>query len=150
MAARPLRSYLSVAPDGSLLLGNPRLAYGCLGDPALHVLGTFPLALQRAYRREYERIAAHLRQVGFRVRRLPILHAAGGTIITWNNVAFRDGSGRTRAFVPHYGAGTLERRAHAAWRRRGVSVSPIATDAVIHLGGAVRCLTNSIRSPTDD
>jgi N-dimethylarginine dimethylaminohydrolase len=136
--------FLSHAPDGTLLLGSPRLAYGSVDERPLQPIGEFPLRLQRAYRKEYDAIGRAMRRRGFRVLRTPILHARSGTIVTWNNAAVCWTNGRSVALVPSYGIGELERRAHAAWRACGVDVRPIATTSVIGLGGAVRCITNQI------
>ncbi|MHC4953163.1 MAG: agmatine deiminase family protein [Planctomycetota bacterium] len=144
LADEHIDMFLSAASNETLLLGNPRLAFGVLDAPELEALGEFPPSLQRAYRREYEGIARHLRREGFRVRRLPILHAASGVIVTWNNSVVADAGGHLRAYVPWYGLGELERRAHRTWRRQGLAVSPIAADTVIGLGGAVRCITNMV------
>ncbi|MHC4849385.1 MAG: hypothetical protein ACYTEG_13140 [Planctomycetota bacterium] len=150
LAREHIDMFLSPAPDGSLLLGSPRLAYGCLEDSALEPLGRFPRPLQRTYRREYDAIAAELRHSGFRVRRTPILHAADGAIVTWNNAAVSTAEGRAVVLVPSYGLGELERRAHAVWRRGGAEVRPICVQSVIGLGGAVRCITNRIGIHDDE
>lgn len=145
LALQHIDMFLSATPGGTLLLGDPRLA-PATPDPELERYGRFPERLQQDYAREYRDIAAALSRRGFGIRRLPILHSDDGMIMTWTNVVLR---GR-RVFVPSYGVGAAERRAYGAWRREGLVVTPVTTDAVIGLGGAVRCVTNSVWGKPDE
>jgi hypothetical protein len=90
----------------------------------------------------YERIARQLRDAGYAVERLPILHGQDGRVVTWNNALVERRDGEVRALVPVYGIPLFDERAHAAYQRLGCRVLPVEVAEVAALGGAVRCLTN--------
>ena len=146
--------FLSVIDDDTLLLGDPRLAVKLLwaGRPVPArvlegELGSFQRSTQEQVARVYDRVEASLRQQGFRVVRIPILHGQPfddgrrGTILNWNN-ALLD-RGRMRAYLPRYQVPVLDGAAAQIWRDAGFTVHPIDARAAIVHGGAVRCLTNA-------
>jgi hypothetical protein len=47
--------------------------------------------------------------------------------------------------MPEYGLKRLDRMAQEAWAAAGFEPVPIDAEAVIVLGGAIRCVTNAVR-----
>lgn len=138
--------YVAVAGPKKLFLGDPRAALAALerGDNVRR-FGSFPREKQIAMAEEYDRIAAHLTEEGFEVRRLPILHAEDHVILTWTNAVVETRDGKRRVYLPYYGLKHLDRIAQEAWEAVGCEVVPINAEALIVLGGAVRCVTNTRR-----
>jgi hypothetical protein len=136
-----LDMFLAVAGERVVLLGDPRLVQETEGEEPVPI-GTMPDRKQLAFFAAAERT---LRQAGYRVERIPLLSGDVEEYYTWTNAVVEVRRGRPRAYVPEYGIPTLDRRAHAVWRRLGYRVFPVAAGSLIHHGGAVRCATNVIR-----
>lgn len=143
--------YVHLLDDRTVILGDPSLTLA-LWEP-LHAsapdraqLGALGWPREEAQRdavRWYEPIAAQLRDEGFRVIRVPALH--GDALYTWTNAVTEMRDGVRHAYVPLYGIPLLDAYAHRIWREAGCVVHPIAARAAVQEGGAVRCLTNTLR-----
>jgi hypothetical protein len=66
-------------------------------------------------------------------------------ILTWTNAVIETRGGKRRVYLPAYGLKRLDRAAQEAWDAVGCEPVPISAEAVIVLGGAVRCVTNAVR-----
>jgi len=146
LAREHVDMYLAVAGPGTLLLGDPRLGLKAMDEGEdLRRFGRFPREKQLDLAEEYDRIAAGLGEAGFEVKRLPILHAADHVILTWTNAVVEKRGGKCRVYLPEYGLKRLDRSAQDAWAAAGCEPVPISAEAVIILGGGVRCVTNAVR-----
>jgi N-dimethylarginine dimethylaminohydrolase len=149
-----LDMFLTVVGPGRLMLGDPRLADGYFEVPFhatsaegdSRVVGIFGRQTQREWVPVYDRLATQLRREGFRIDRVPILHADDGMILTWNNAVVERRREGAIAYVPRYGVPTLDRLAHGRWRALGFVVRPIRCAGIIAHGGALRCLTAVLRA----
>lgn len=146
LAREHVDMYLAVAGPRTLFLGDPRLGLKALDEGEdVRRFGRFPREKQLALAEEYDGIAERLKEEGFEVRRLPILHAADHVILTWTNAVVETRDGKRRVYLPDYGLKRLDRAAQEAWAAAGCEPVPISAEAVIVLGGAVRCVTNAVR-----
>ncbi|MCB9870564.1 MAG: agmatine deiminase family protein [Planctomycetes bacterium] len=93
----------------------------------------------------YEVMLGQLRRTGLQIDRLPILHSTGDGVYTWNNAIVERRADGRRAYVPVYGVPQLDEMALATYRRHGLRAFPIDVSRVMHMGGAVRCLSNVVR-----
>jgi hypothetical protein len=138
--------YVAVAGPKKLLLGDPRLGLQAIGEGEdVRRFGRFATEKQEALAKEYDAVAAKLAEEGFEVARLPILHAEDRVILTWTNAVADTRGGRRRIYMPDYGLKRLDRMAQEAWSEAGFEPVPIDAEAVIVLGGAIRCVTNAVR-----
>lgn len=146
LAREHVDMYVAVAGPRRLLLGDPRLGLAAIekGEDVRR-FGRFTPEKQAAIAEEYDAVEERLREEGFEVRRLPILHAEDHVILTWTNAVADTRGGRRRIYLPEYGLKTLDRAAQEAWAAEGFEPVPIDAAAVIVLGGAVRCVTNAVR-----
>jgi hypothetical protein len=146
LAREHVDMYLAVGGSKLLLLGDPRAALAALdeGDD-VRDFGRFPRARQLALAEAYDAIAKRLADEGFEVRRLPILHADDGVILTWTNAVVETRGKERRVYLPCYGLDRLDAIAQETWRTLGWEPVPITADALIALGGGVRCVTNTRR-----
>jgi len=146
LAREHVDMYLAVAGPRTLLLGDPRAALAAAEKgEELRRFGRFPLERQTALADEYDRIAAHLKEEGFEVKRIPILHAEDHVILTWTNAVVETCDGKRRVYLPRYGLDRLDRKAQEVWSALGCEPVPITAEALIVLGGGVRCVTNTRR-----
>jgi len=146
LAREHVDMYLAVAGPRTLLLGDPRAALAALEQGEnLRRFGRFPKEKELALAEEYDRIAAHLEEEGFEIRRLPILHAEDHVILTWTNGVVETRDGKRRVYLPYYGLKRLDKIAQDTWSALGCEPVPITAEALIVLGGAVRCVTNTRR-----
>jgi len=134
--------YLSVVGSKRVLVGDPNLA---LAD--LPPRGGYREDTQRLFAPGFDAVAAELRQAGFDVTRIPLLIGDDGNFRTWNNAVTEARADGLHAYVPRYGLGAIDRKAHDAWRRCGFRVHPVSCAGTILHGGAIRCLTHTIRRP---
>ena len=153
---RHIDMFLSVLDDRTVALADPRLAEDLFGD-GMHLdlegLGRFDAVRQFALTVEYDHIARQLRGEGFRVVRVPILHAEPDTqgrapVLTYCNVLLDAGPEGPIVYLPRYGVPRLDQRAASVWRGLGYAVRSIDVREASLLGGAVHCLTSEIRRPT--
>jgi N-dimethylarginine dimethylaminohydrolase len=142
LAREHVDMYLAVAGPRKLLLGDPRLGLAALeqGEDVKR-FGRFTPEKQAELAKEYDAIEERLLALGFEVRRLPILHAADHVILTWTNAVVD----ARRVYVPEYGLKRLDRLAQETWAALGFEPVPIDAEAVIVLGGGIRCVTNAVR-----
>ncbi len=146
LAREHVDMYVAVAGPRTLFLGDPRLALAALEEGEdVRRFGRFPREKQLAFAEAYDKVAARLKEEGFEVKRLPSLHAEDHVILTWTNAVVDVRDGRRRVYVPCYGLKRLDRAAQDAWAGAGCEPVPISAEAVIVLGGAVRCVTNAVR-----
>jgi len=146
LAREHVDMYLAVAGPRTLLLGDPRAALDAAEKgEELRRFGRFPREKQLALADEYDKIAAHLKEEGFEVKRLPILHAEDHVILTWTNAVVETCDGKRRVYMPRYGLKRLDQAAQDAWSALGCEPVPITAEALIVLGGGVRCVTNTRR-----
>jgi hypothetical protein len=153
LAREHVDMYVAVTGPRKLLLGDPRLGLSAIEEGEdVRRFGRFTAERQAALAKEYDAVEERLREEGFEVRRLPILHAEDGVILTWTNAVADTRGGRRRIYLPEYGLKRLDRRAQEAWAAEGFEPVPIDAEAVIVLGGAVRCVTNAVRvaAPAED
>jgi len=149
LSALHIDLYVAFAGGRRLLLGDPRLALPALRGPdadPVDAFGTFHPGTQTAYAREYDRIAEQLTAEGFQLTRIPVLHGEESELLTWTNGVTEARDGRRHVYLPTYGLPHLDAAAVACWKELGFEVHPIACEDVIGLGGAVRCLTNTMRA----
>jgi len=146
LAREHVDMYIAVAGPKTLLLGDPRLALAALAEGEdLHEFGQFKREKQLAFAEAYDLIAAKLKEEKFEVRRIPILHAEDGVILTWTNAVVETRGKTRRVYMPCYGLKRLDAIAQDVWKDLGWEPVPISAAAVIVLGGAVRCVTNTRR-----
>ncbi len=146
LAGEHVDMYLAVAGPRTLLLGDPRAALEALdAGEDVRAFGRFPREKQLALAEAYDRVKARLEEEGFGVSRLPILHAEDNVILTWTNAVVETRAGKRRVYLPSYGLKRLDALGQEAWRALGWEPVPITADAVIVLGGGVRCVTNTRR-----
>jgi hypothetical protein len=146
LAREHVDMYVAVLGPRRLFVGDPRLAVEALEEGEdVRRFGRFPRERQLEFATEYDAVAARLEEEGFEIRRLPILHAEDHVILTWTNAVADTRDGVRRIYVPEYGLKRLDRIAHDAWAAEGFEPVPISAEAVIVLGGAVRCVTNAVR-----
>lgn len=148
-----LDMFLSLVDDRTVVLGDPMLARS-LFDAAADIgvedvrigdFGSVSWRDQAIVSPQYASVAAELRAAGFKVHRVPALHAADATLLTWTNVVMDQRDGRQIVYLPVYGIPHLDRRARSVWARLGFEVRLIPSQELILHGGAVRCATNVIR-----
>jgi hypothetical protein len=148
LAKEHVDMYVAVAGPRTLFVGDPRPAIEALKEGEnVRRFGAFRAERQLALAEEYDRITKRLEAEEFEVRRIPILHADDGVIVTWTNAVAETRDGRARVYVPSYGLKRLDRLAHDAWEAAGFQPVPITAEAVVVLGGSVRCVTNTLREP---
>jgi Porphyromonas-type peptidyl-arginine deiminase len=146
LAREHVDMYLAVAGPRTLLLGDPRPALEALdAGEDVRAFGRFPREKQVALVAAYDRVEERLKEEGFEVFRLPILHAEDGVILTWTNAVAETRAKERRVYLPCYGLKRLDAMAQAGWKALGWEPVPITADAVIVLGGGVRCVTNTRR-----
>lgn len=134
--------YLSVIGARRLLVGDPRLALAALPKD-----GGYNEENHRLRAASFDRVADELKHAGFKVERIPLLIGDDGNFRTWNNAVTETRADGFHAYVPRYGVGALDRMAHAIWKRCGFRVHPISCAGTIQHGGAIRCLTHTVRGP---
>jgi hypothetical protein len=146
LAREHVDMYIAVAGPRTLFVGDPRLALEAIekGEDVRR-FGRFPREKQLALAETYDGVAARLGEEGFDVKRLPILHAEDHVILTWTNAVVETREGKRRVYLPEYGLKRLDRAAQEAWAAVGCEPVPISAEAVIVLGGGVRCVTNAVR-----
>ncbi|HEX5138191.1 MAG TPA: agmatine deiminase family protein [Planctomycetota bacterium] len=146
LAREHVDMYIGVAGPKTLLLGDPRAALAALdeGDDPRE-FGRFKREKQLALAEAYDVIEARLKEEGFEVRRIPILHAEDGVILTWTNAVVETRGKTRRVYMPRYGLKRLDAIAQGVWKDLGWEPVPISAEAVIVLGGGVRCVTNTRR-----
>ena len=145
--------YVHLLDERTVLVGDPMLTVQLweqlqaspVDRQQLGVLGWPSEDAQREAARLYEPIVAQLREEGFTVLRVPALHT--DVLFSWTNAVTEMRAGRRHAYVPSYGVPLLDAAAHRAWADAGCTVHPIAARAAVLEGGAVRCLTNTLRRP---
>jgi len=149
--------YVHLLDDRTVLVGDPRAAVaawdGLQADldqrERLAFFGNPTHEDQACKVPVYEAIAEDLKAQGFRVERVPALHAQDGDVVlTWTNAVVEDRAGELYAYVPTYGLRVLDAEAHAVWKRLGCRVVPVDVAAAVLEGGALRCLTNVLRRPS--
>jgi hypothetical protein len=146
LAREHVDMYLAVAGPRTVFLGDPRPALKAIEEGEdVRRFGKFPREKQLALAEAYDGVAERLKAEGFEVRRLPILHAEDHVILTWTNAVVETRDGQRRVYLPEYGLKRLDRVAQEAWADAGCDPVPISAQAVIVLGGAVRCVTNAVR-----
>jgi N-dimethylarginine dimethylaminohydrolase len=149
-----LDMYVALVDDQTAFVGDPGLALRVWSqvverwgqDDRMPGLAPPTRAEQEAVVAAYDATASELRAAGLRVARLPVVHA-GEAVLTWTNALTERRGTQDHAYVPTYGLATLDRLAQATWRAAGFRVHPIDVTRCIQQGGAVRCLTNTIRVP---
>jgi hypothetical protein len=147
LAREHVDMYLAVAGPKTLLLGDPRAALEAIEQGEdVRAFGRFPRERQLKLAEAYDRVEERLKEEGFEVSRLPILHAEDGVILTWTNAVVETRGEERRVYLPCYGLKRLDALAQAAWRAHGWEPVPITADALIVLGGGVRCVTNTRRN----
>ena len=147
--------YLAFPAPRTALVGDPTLALSYfdalqelgLEEGDIRGVGTFRRETQLKAAAAYEAIATQLAEEGYAVERVPALHSEEGEMLTWTNAVLERRDGGMRAYVPAYGVPLLDKRAHAAWVRTGCEVFPIRADKIVRQGGAIRCLTQEVRTP---
>jgi N-dimethylarginine dimethylaminohydrolase len=152
-----LDMFVTAVGPRRLLLGDPSLTEGYFRvqhEPGAATIdarsiGGFARQTQEDWAPAYEEIAEQLRRAGFRVERIPILHTDDGNLVTWNNAVTERRGSEAHAYVPSYGIPVLDRDAHERWRKLGYRVHPVRAAEVIRHGGAIRCLSNVVRSSAD-
>jgi len=132
--------YVSVVGARRLLVGDPRLSL-----VAMPKEGGYSEESHRLRAAAFDRVAADLRQAGFRVERIPLLIGDDGNFRTWNNAVTETRADGFHVYLPRYGVGALDRLAQAVWKRCGFRVHPISCAGSIVHGGAIRCLTHTVR-----
>ncbi|MCK6460191.1 MAG: agmatine deiminase family protein, partial [Planctomycetes bacterium] len=146
LAREHVDMYLAVAGPGTLLLGDPRAALEALeAGEDVRAFGRFPREKQLALAEAYDGVKERLEAEGFKVSRIPILHAEDNVILTWTNAVVETRAGKRRVYMPCYGLKRLDALGQEAWRALGWEPVPITADALIVLGGGVRCVTNTRR-----
>jgi hypothetical protein len=146
LAREHVDMYVAVAGPKTLLLGDPRPALKAIDEGEdVRRFGTFSREHQLGLAEEYDRIAAHLKEEGFEVKRIPILHADDRVILTWTNAVVETRGDKRRVYLPSYGLKRLDAIAQGVWASLGWEPVPIDAEALIVLGGGVRCVTNTRR-----
>jgi N-dimethylarginine dimethylaminohydrolase len=146
LAAEHVDMYLAVAGPRTLLLGDPRAGAEALADGEdVRAFGSIRRERLLELAEEYDRIEARLVEEEFEVKRIPILHADDRVIVTWTNAVAEARDGKRRVYLPCYGLKRLDRAAQDAWEALGFEAVPISAEALIVLGGGVRCITNTLR-----
>lgn len=149
--------FLTALDDGVLLLGDPRLALAHWpdrkGQAAAAKLGRFPRRLQEENVAVYDGVARLLREQGFTVHRIPVLHgnktARNGRqapLLSWNNVLLDSRADHRVVWLPRYGIASLDEAARRVWEGLGYRVHSIDTTGPIRFHGGLRCLTNVVKT----
>ena len=147
--------YVHLFDDSTVLVGDPRAAVaawdGMQEDldqrERLSFFGNPSREDQTDKVAAYQAIAEDLLAQGLRVERVPALHVREGEVLlTWTNAVLEEREGLLHAYVPAYGLRILDAEAHAVWKRLGCAVAPVDVATAVLEGGALRCLTNVIRT----
>ncbi|MCB9881887.1 MAG: hypothetical protein H6834_08865 [Planctomycetes bacterium] len=145
-----LDMFVTVVGRRSVLLGDPAWGAAFLDawersgvhESVLPHYDDWSVRAQRESLAGYEAVLRDLRDLGFEVSRIPILHGEGGSRLTWNNALVERRAGEVRAYVPVHGLPDIDRAALEVYRAQGCRVFPVDASRLMHRGGAVRCVTN--------
>jgi N-dimethylarginine dimethylaminohydrolase len=146
LAREHVDMYVAVAGPRTLLLGDPRAGAEALADGEnVKGFGSIRQTKLLELAEEYDRIEKRLLEEEFEVKRIPILHADDRVIVTWTNAVAEARDGKRVVYLPCYGLKRLDRAAQDVWEALGFETAPISAEALIVLGGGVRCVTNALR-----
>jgi len=100
--------------------------------------------------RSLDRVADEMRDLGYRVLRLPaVFGASGDWIMTYNNVVMDERNGHRVVLMPVYGVPEMDHAAAEAYSKLGFEVKTIDVSGVFEFGGAVRCIVNVVERRRD-
>lgn len=128
-------------------LGCPELGAALLreGYATLPTFDEWTEEAQRSAQPRYAGILRELEALGLEVVRVPILHGAEDSVLTWNNCLVERRDGVVHVYMPTYRAPGFDEAAGRVFEGAGCRVHPIDASAIVGDGGAVRCLTNVVQ-----
>ncbi len=98
----------------------------------------------------FDGIHRQLTALGYEVLRVPFLNLHPGRTqlylsLSWNNVVQEVRNGTPRVYLPTYRLPALDQSATKTWESLGYEVIPIDCLGPAIFGGAIRCLSQTVR-----
>ncbi|MBN2195929.1 MAG: agmatine deiminase family protein [Polyangiaceae bacterium] len=143
-----LAMYMTPLQERLMLVGDPAAAQALVGADfapgEVSVETETPLRADFSprTRARFERVAADLAALGYRVERIPNVPFDDKTYLSYTNAVFDVRDGKRFVFMPVYDLPTLDEAAKATYEKLGWEVRPVRVRKVYPHHGTIGCLVN--------
>ena len=141
--------YMMPAGDGTVVVADPLWGEELLKKEKIaegEVSKLIPGGIEKKseVRQLYDSVAKQASDVGYRVIRIPSLHAGNGrAYVTYVNVLLDYPEGRKVVYMPSYNfLPLMNKTAAEVWEKLGYEVRPVDATNIFREGGTVHCLVN--------